>query len=45
MFVFSLGDPSIDWEESVYLNLILHQVSESHMYSVFYAQRIIIIIM
>ena len=27
-FVFSLGDPSIDWEESVYLNLILHQVSE-----------------
>ena len=25
-FFISLGDPGIDWEESVYLNLILHQV-------------------
>lgn len=25
-----LGDPDIDWEESVYLNLILQKVSSSH---------------
>ena len=30
LFCFSLGDPSIDWEESVYLNLILHQVSSTN---------------
>lgn len=24
-----LGDPDIDWEESVYLNLILQKVSET----------------
>lgn len=24
------GDPSVDWEETVYLNIILHQVSYSH---------------
>lgn len=27
----SLGDPSIDWEETVYLNLILQQVSSPNL--------------
>lgn len=34
-----LGDPDIDWEESVYLNLILQKVNRSSILSVESASR------
>lgn len=36
-----LGDPDIDWEESVYLNLVLQKVTHAHARTRIHAWRVV----